>query len=98
MRRVFYAAVVGGCLGAGAVVAGALLEFPCFSIRSGFWGTSSLDSGLYGLGNNTIAVVIVAALWFVYGAVGSATLWGCVELLMPDPRREASSPNGDSKK
>lgn len=61
-------ALCGGVLGVAAVLAGAQFEVPGFSIASGFWGTDWLDSYLYAIGNDTMGLIVVSVIWFVYGA------------------------------
>jgi hypothetical protein len=59
----------GGVAGGQSVLAGAWLDLPGFGVRSGFWGTHFLDSRLYAMGNDDVAVAIVAAFWDFYTTV-----------------------------
>ena len=66
----------GAALGAGAVLIGHALEWPNFSGRSGFLGTHYIDSILYSIGNDTIAICVIASIWAVYGAfIVSIVTW-----------------------
>lgn len=58
----------GAVLGVAAVFAGARFEVSGFCIQSGFRGTGWLDDVLYAIGNDTVALAVVAVIWFVYGA------------------------------
>ena len=70
--------VVGvGLAGGRLVYVGDAKGWPNFNVREGYWGAHFLDTILYGIGNDDLALVIVSSLWFVYAstiAFGLATV------------------------
>src|SRR5687767_9110253 len=63
--------LTAGVIGFGCVMYGDGAGWPGFNGRSGFWGTHHMDPFLYSLGNYHLALLIVAFVWFSYGAVAA---------------------------
>ncbi len=72
MRAVLLCSLVGGILGAASVIAGHALRIPGYCGQTGFWGTHFLDSMLYAMGNDRVAIAMVLLVYFVYGALAGA--------------------------
>lgn len=72
----------GGMLGIALVILGAVLGVPNFRPHDGYAGAHFLDSFLYAVGSDSLAIGIVALLWFVYLAVPFATIGTIVGLLL----------------
>jgi multisubunit Na+/H+ antiporter MnhB subunit len=77
-----FSAILGGILGVAAVLFGARANTPGFCVRDGFWGTHGIGGFLYALGNDTAALSIVAAIWFLYGAMIVGSLGFLAALLL----------------
>ena len=60
---------IGGSLAVAAVVAGALLDIPGFSPRTGYGGLHALDSLLYAMSDDTAAFVTLSLFAFAEGAL-----------------------------
>ena len=80
--------LAAGLAGCHAVYTGEEGRWPGFQIREGYWGTHFLDSMLYAMGNDSVAMAIVSAFWFIYASLlaMSFVLLGrlCVRRCHPD--------------
>ena len=61
--------IAAGLAGCQSVYSGEANQWPGFNVRQGYWGTNFLGSYLYAMGNDTAALIIVSALWFVYATL-----------------------------
>jgi hypothetical protein len=82
-----------GVIGASCVYLGEAKKWQDFSVYTGYWGTHFLDSGLYAMGDPTVALVIVAFFWFLYGSLMALVLVSMTRLCSWLLRRIASSNN-----
>ena len=65
---------VAGTAAAVLVYVGDVFRWPHFNRRAGYLGTEFIGDLLYAI-NDPYAIHIVAFLWFLYAAFGTAILW-----------------------
>jgi hypothetical protein len=79
--------LAAGLAGWQSVYAGEAHQWPGFNVSEGYWGAHFMDSMLYAMGNDQVAMVIVATFWFLYTTLPTIDLVLLMRVCFPRGQR-----------